>query len=110
MRKKSIILLIALLVLVPVICVLIFDAHRTQRLSQFDSLIQGMSEREVEILMGKPSAINKECRDAPSWIGERVQGQCTLEYHYDGFIIPEFWTIGFDANGHVIAKEYYTSP
>jgi hypothetical protein len=62
-------------------------------------------------LMGGPDMRREGCRDAPSWLGESIpERRCSFEYQYNAWLEPQFWTVGFGADGRVISKYNYVSP
>lgn len=97
-----------LLLAVGVVAYLLFsDASRRRA---FDGVVQGMTESDVKGLLGRADERRSGCRDAPSWMGVPVSGECSIELVYYAHIGPIFWTVGLDRNGNVIAKYPYTSP
>jgi hypothetical protein len=78
---------------------------------RFEQIAKGTSAEAVRNTMGRPSAERNACRDSPTWLGARSDSSsCSLEYQYDAFLLPKFWTIGFDAAGKAVAKYEYVSP
>jgi hypothetical protein len=85
--------------------------HNASLGKSFNAIEQGATREQTLELMGRPSLERNSCRDAPTWLGQPVQSaQCVAEYQYDARLVPEFWTIGFDANGKAVAKYDYVSP
>lgn len=79
--------------------------------SHFASLRKGATIAEVRSTMGAPTSERAQCRDPPSWLGEPVvETHCEVEYQYDAFLLPKFWTVAFDPQGRVFAKYEYVSP
>ena len=77
----------------------------------FGRIAEGMTRDEVSALMGTPDSQSTECRDSPTWLDRPVVGKtCALEYRYDAWFGPIFWTIGFDDSGTAMAKYAYVSP
>jgi len=72
---------------------------------------RGMTQADVVELLGVPDKERAHCRDGPTWLGEPQHGKvCAVEFQYNAFLMPKFWTVGFDASGKVIAKYNYVSP
>jgi hypothetical protein len=76
------------------------------RLEQdFGRLSNGMSEQEVQSLMGKPDSVGK-CGE----LGGYPDG-CSKEYLYNPRLpVIENWAVFFDSRGLVLDKYDYISP
>jgi hypothetical protein len=110
--KKRLMLGIAALMVIAAISY----SHRIPRTDAamrrgFERITEGMTTDQVMDLMGSPDAESAECRDSPSWLDRPVVGKtCALQYRYNAWFGPIFWTVGFDGSRVVIAKYAYVSP
>ena len=81
-------------------------AKNSRYSARFEQIAKGTSAEVVRAAMGKPSAERNACRESPTWLGVPSDStSCSLEYQYDAFLLPKFWTIGFDIAGKAIAKD-----
>jgi hypothetical protein len=105
-------LLAAMLFVVVVIGCFAYTTYRNSSIERkFGLVAEGMSREEVVRLMGAPDNVRSGCRDAPTWLERPVPDKvCSEELRYNALLLPEFWTIGFDATGRAIAKYGYVSP
>jgi hypothetical protein len=111
MKARVALLAIGTVVVAAIVAVALALFRNHGRNSAFDAVTKGMSEEQVLVLMGRPDARRQVCRDAPSWIGDPVhEQQCSFEYQYDAWFEPQFWTVGFGADGRAISKYNYVSP
>lgn len=76
----------------------------------FDAVTAGMTESAVVEILGPPDERRQGCRDAPTWEGTPVTGECAVELVYHAHFGPVFWTVGFDRNAQAVAKYAYVSP
>lgn len=105
---QSIVIAIGLLAVGTVVYIAAAN-HSTS--STFKSVTAGMTKAEVISLMGAPGAENAKCQNHPMWLDKPINDHaCVSELQYDARMSPEFWTIGFDAQGHAIAKYHFVSP
>ena len=78
----------------------------------YAQLKPGASKAEVLRSFGKPDDIT-ESRDVPEWDGDPVDlksARCVREFWYFSRVRIGEWTVGFDANDHVVTKYYGSSP
>jgi hypothetical protein len=74
---------------------------------RFERVQVGDSREQVMHLLGKPRSVQR-CPENPG----RPPG-CVEEYLYASPfapLLPEYWSVLFDRNGHVVGKEYRPSP
>lgn len=105
---KSVRIAAILLILAPVIYVF---TNNYLYSSGFETIKEGMSKAEVIAIMGTPSAEDLACSEPPMWLDKPLSNvNCAHEIEYSASLTPEYWTIGFDAHGHVVTKYHYVSP
>lgn len=111
MKARIVPFMFGLAVLLGVAAIVLGLLRNHTRESSFDAVSKGMPEDQVRVLMGGPDMRREGCRDTPSWLGNPIPEQrCSFEYQYDAWLEPQFWTVGFGADGRVISKYNYVSP
>ncbi len=109
-QRILVVSLVAILVL-GIAYVIAGFIHNSRQATAFSKIEIGMSEGDVIKRLGRPNLHREGCRDAPSWLGAPVSAsKCSFEVQYDAQFEPQFWTVGFDEQGRVIAKYEYSSP
>lgn len=77
----------------------------------FQSVSKGMGKSEVLSIMGRPDAESTACMNPAMWLDEPADNQeCVRELQYNALLVPEFWTVGFDAHDRTITKYHFISP
>ena len=77
----------------------------------FQSVSKGRGKPEVRSIMGRPDAENTVCMNPAMWLDEPIDNQeCVGEFQYNALLVPELWTVGFDAHDRAISKYHFISP
>jgi hypothetical protein len=101
-----------LLLAVAGVLILAFLVHIVQGynvISRFERVPIGASKFEVVRLLGRPWKMDK-CGER---FGNPNQPGCAEEYLYRhplAPLVPNYYSISFDASGHVLDKFVYSSP
>jgi hypothetical protein len=108
----------AAVILALVLAAIFFALWRraNTRERRYEAISRGMTDTEVIQLLGTPDAVQK-CGPFMPWDSEpqpsdRNTGQCVAQYVYKSplLIMPEKWSVGFDANRRAVSKYHYISP
>ena len=79
--------------------------------SGFTKILPGDSKEIVIFQLGKPDLETKNCTNISFWVDqEMTSSKCVEEIRYDAYILPKYWTIGFDKNRRAILKYEHVSP
>jgi hypothetical protein len=106
MRHKAALSSLALIGLAA--CGISWGIYRNSRFERnFNSIHVGVSRERVLEILGKPSWV-ESC-------GKSLDNQlanCSLYIYRDSFapVIPQYWSVRFDASGSVLETYFYQSP
>ena len=106
MRNKA--ARLALLVVGTAALILGWGFYRNYRMTtRYDAINVGASDWEVRRVLGRPSWV-EPCGKS---FGTR-KPNCTEYIYRNSFapLIPEYYSVSFDPNGHVLDKYVYSSP
>ena len=78
----------------------IIRKHTRERIVR---IVVGMSQQEVEAVLGKPRTLQRPC------LSPRPECEADMVYSIP-FDFVGFWGISLDHSGHVIGKEFWESP